>query len=79
MRLDRCCALIDKRRRPELAGNLRASWQPERNRIVFVVRRRERVLRSKRAFFVISTEAKTSLTVNLVNGASLQLVAFTLT
>jgi NAD(P)-dependent dehydrogenase (short-subunit alcohol dehydrogenase family) len=43
--------------------------------IVFVVRRRERVLRSERAFFVMSTEAETSLTLSLVNGASLRLLA----
>jgi hypothetical protein len=33
MKLDRCCALIDKCLRPELAGNLRASCQSERDRL----------------------------------------------
>ena len=63
-----------KRLRLEVAGNLRASWQPERS-IFFVVRRQERVLRSKRVFFVMSTEAEASLTLSLINGASSRLFA----
>jgi hypothetical protein len=72
MKFDRCCGLIDKR--------LRRSWLKicGAGSIVFVVRWRERVLRSKRAFFVMSTEAETSLTISLVNGALLRLFAFTL-
>ena len=33
MKLDRCCALIDKRLRTELAGNLRAGCKPDRDRL----------------------------------------------
>jgi hypothetical protein len=66
MKLDRCCVLIDKHLRPELAGNLRASWQPEQDRLSSLCAGVSLFLRSKRAFFVMSTEAETSLTISLV-------------
>jgi hypothetical protein len=64
-----CCALIDKGLRPELAGNLRASCQPERDRLSSLCAGVSVFCGAKPAFFVMSTEAETSLTISLVNGA----------